>query len=123
VWDASARPSPKQRVVTAETLRRQRLVAENVRREADAIAKGWALRPLVTSRPVKRPEPREVRAAEQDELWAFSATDEGRVINKLLLEFSAPRDQLRLLRAHRNCCRGEPYAHEAWVRLLLELRQ
>jgi hypothetical protein len=119
----SAPPSRKQRAVTAETLRRQQLVAENARREADAITTGRPLPALVTSRPVKRPGPRAVPAVEQDEFWAFAATDEGRAINKLLLEFSSPYQQLRLLRAHRNCCRGEPYAHEAWVRLLLELRQ
>jgi hypothetical protein len=121
-WYMGAEPSRKQRKVTPEPLRRERLVADHARQAADAAAAGRFFPPKVTAYRPRRPEPRDVPAAEHAALWAFAGTEAGRGIVKLLNEFPAERDQLRLLRAYRNCCRGEAGAFPAWVRLLLELR-
>jgi hypothetical protein len=119
-WDMSCPPSPKQRAITGETMRRQQCVAYNARRTADDIVTGRPLPPLVTSRPARRAEPREVPVAEHAELLDFAATEEGRAINHHLRQVD-PITQLRLLRAYRRCSRNETDAWDKWLRLLLEL--
>lgn len=120
-WDMSSPPTPKQRRITPETLRRQKFAAHNARQEADAIAAGRPPPPPITSRPARqRAEPREVPVAEHAELWAFAGTQEGRAIDQHL-RHANPINQLRLLRARRKCVRNEPYAWDGWVKLLLEM--
>ena len=107
-WDMSGQATPKQKAATGAQRRRSHQVSQNARMDADAL------------RNPGRPRTKITAAEEEGAVWAFMATDEGRLINHLLSR-CGPTDQLRLARAYRAICRDVPGSHASWMQLLLEL--